>query len=59
MGAIENIKREARRLKKQEGMSHMAALEKLSRERGYTGWNAFLAAHPAPEANFNNTKFNF
>lgn len=43
---IEWMKREAKRLKKETGLTHMECLDKLAQQHGFAHWKAFLKAHP-------------
>lgn len=36
---VDKIKRQAKRIKKETGVQHAAALEQAAREAGYGGWS--------------------
>lgn len=38
------MRREAKRLKKETGLTHMQCLDRLSKQHGFYNWKAFLAA---------------
>lgn len=39
LAQYENLKREAKRLKKVEGIKHMEALDRLAQREGFRDWN--------------------
>lgn len=38
------MKRQAKRMKKETGLSHMQCLDRLAQQHGFSNWTAFLAA---------------
>ncbi|WP_370540389.1 glyoxalase superfamily protein [Acidovorax sp. ACV01] len=42
--AIDNMKREAKRIRKATGVPHHAALEQVAASRGFQSWKAVMAA---------------
>jgi Glyoxalase superfamily protein len=43
---IERLKREAKKLRKQEGTTHSQALDKLAQQKGYKNWSLLMKAQP-------------
>ena len=42
---LESLKREAKRIRKTEGVTHSMALDKIAKGYGFSSWNLLMAQH--------------
>lgn len=47
---IEQLKRDAKRLKKAKGITHVEALDEIAREKGFSEWSRLMQAFNATGA---------